>query len=354
MERAAPYLAATLRGREQTHRRHVLLAIGGLIVLSTSPVVGHHLVTRASGMLAGRDHVLNVCLIALHELLSPVHFGFHVLLVLGLAYALWDRIRAAREVRRVLGILDARPPDPNSAVARSARQAGLANTRIRMVDGLPNPAFTVGWWSPVVYVASELADVLDEQQLAAVLAHEAAHVMRRDPFRLSVLRFFACVLFYIPALRRLADDAADEAEIAADDHAALNTPVVLASAILAIASAWGGGTGDRHSGRLQEYGAVVGFQQLGLLQRRIRRLLGEDTSPRTHVTRRSVAGASTVLVAVWLSGMIMAHPLPAQSGRDAGHVGRAHCHHDGELALTHLFCLGILHHVDGDCPHAGR
>lgn len=354
MESAAPYLAETLRGREQTHRRRGLMAIGGLIVLSTSPVIGHHLVTRASGMLAGRDHVLNICLIALHELLSPVHFVFHALLFLGLGYALWDRVRAIREVRRVLGALETRSPEVNSVIARSAVRAGLNASRILMVDGLPNPAFTVGWWAPAVYVASELPEALDEQQLAAVLAHEAAHVARRDPFRLSVLRFFACVLFYIPALRRLADDAADEAEIAADDHAASSTPVVLASAILVIASVWGRDEADASGARLQASGAVVGFQHLGLLQRRIRRLLGEDAAPRTHVTRRSVVGASSILVAVWLSGMIMAHPLPGENGRAAWREGPAHCHHDGEFALSHLFCLGVHHHADGDCPHAGR
>ena len=354
MERAAPYLAATLRGREQTHRRRGLLTIGGLIVLGTSPVVGHHLVTRASGMLAGRDHVLNICLIALHELLSPVHFVFHTLLFVGLGYALWDRVRAIGEVRRVLGALETRSPGENSVIARSAVRAGLNASRIHMVDGLPNPAFTVGWWTPAVYVASELPDVLDEQQLAAVLAHEAAHVARRDPFRLSVLRFFACVLFYIPALRRLADDAADEAEIAADDHAASSTPVVLASAILVIASVWGREAADASGARLHASGAVVGFQQLGLLQRRIRRLLGEDAAPRTHVTRRSVWGAASVLVAVWMSGMIMAHPLPDENGWTASLARPAHCHHDGEFALSHLFCLGVLHHVDGDCPHAGQ
>ena len=41
-------------------------------------------------------------------------------------------------------------------------------------------------------------------------------IARRDPLRLSLMRFLACTLFYIPALRRLADDLTDEAEIEAD------------------------------------------------------------------------------------------------------------------------------------------
>ena len=76
------------------------------------------------------------------------------------------------------------------------------------MSGLPNPAFTAGWWHPRVYVAAEIADVLDEDQLTAVLMHEAAHLTRRDPLRLSVLRFLAHTLFYLPTFGRLAEDAA--------------------------------------------------------------------------------------------------------------------------------------------------
>ena len=71
-----------------------------------------------------------------------------------------------------------------------------------VVSGLPNPAFTVGWFHPMVYVAAELAEWLTSDELAAVLAHERAHLGRRDPLRLSVLRFLGRTLFWLPALHR--------------------------------------------------------------------------------------------------------------------------------------------------------
>ena len=37
------------------------------------------------------------------------------------------------------------------------------------------------------------------------VAHEGAHVRRYDPLRFSLLRAMACALFWLPALRRLAD-----------------------------------------------------------------------------------------------------------------------------------------------------
>ena len=210
--------------------------------------------------------------------------------------------------------------------------------------------------------------MLSIEQLQAVLAHEAAHLRRRDPLRLSALRFLACALFYLPALRRLADDAADDAEIAADDQAARGEgagrdPIVLASALVEIARRWPTRLEGR-SRRTLPIAGVAGSPGTDLLDRRVRRLLGGEAVIETHVTRRSLAAAGAVLVMVWLSGLVMAHPLPADVAADEGFMGlelssprshgarASHCEHHGEFALTHLFCLGGHAHKQGQpCPH---
>ena len=368
-----PYLSSPLRAREEAHRRNVLLWIGALIILSTSPVVGHHLASRAALLLAGRDHVLGVCLIALHLLLAPLHRAFHVVLLAGVAYALWDRARAWQTLRRALDCVEWSAPEVDDAFARAARSLGLSRERIRVVEGLPDPAFTAGWYTPRMYVDSALAGLLSQEELTAVLAHEAAHVERRDPLRLSLLRFLACTLFYLPALRRLADDAADDAEIAADDAAAAalsnRGPLVLASAILEIARHWGREVCGATVSSLATDGAAIGFQRLDLLDRRVRRLMGQDAAVGTHVTRRSLAGAGAALIAVWMSGLIMAHPLPAQLQDEdmfglsrplthriamAGQSDRGvHCAHHASSPLTHLFCRGWRdRNPSAPCPHA--
>ena len=378
MDHASGHLPAPLRVREEAHRRGVLVGMGALIVFSTSPVFGHHLATSAEALLAGRDHFLNVCLIALHMLLEPVHETFHLLLVAGLVYAIWDRGRAWVGLRTALGAVAWDTPTRDGVLAGAARRAGLALDQIREVQGLPNPAFTAGWFTPRIYVASALAHQLSTDELTAVLAHEGAHVERRDPLRLSLLRFLACTLFYLPALRRLAADAADEAEIAADDAAVTRKGVpalALASAILEIARCWGRAT-TATAFDLDRSGAAVGFQSVDLLDRRVRRLLGEDATVGTHVTRRSLAGAGAALAAVWMSGLMMAHPLPPGVEADAGFLGfsrsstntsaratatamrhgthdDSHCEHHGTFALMHLFCLGLGEHAAGTpCPHA--
>jgi len=198
-----------------------------------------------------------------------------------------------------------------------------------------------------------------------VLAHEGAHVARRDPLRLGVFRFFACTLFWIPTLRRLAADFADESEIQADDVAARRDPLSVASAIVSMAS-WGqppaGALGFvRGASRPARSASPRRDPHAGgdLVERRVRRLAGEDADVGTHVTRRSLAGATSMLLLVWLSGAIMAHPLQADAAAAprAGAVERdfTACERHRSIALTHLFCKPLVL-ADGRvyCPHQHR
>lgn len=359
------FLRPSARAREHRHRRALLLGVAALILLSLTPVVGRHLLGAAHGPLTGIDHLGALCLVALHLLLAPVHAGLHVLVAVGLAYAVWDRARAWRSARRWLAPLDGSPPAPGDAFWTAARAAGLPPERVRVVEGLPTPAFTAGWLSPLVYAARELADGprrLPADELAAVLAHEGAHLRRRDPLRFFALRAVASTLFWIPALRGLADDVADEAEVRADDRAAAATdPLTLASALVAL-GAWRPpvlGVADAPGS-----GYAVGFVRPDLLDRRVRRLAGEDTTPASRVTRRSLAGAALALVVVWASGIVDVHTLPHDVGGHGapGAAGVAavadplHCHHLRGSAVAHLFCRreargGWITRGGSDCPH---
>ncbi len=348
-----------MRDREQRHRRVVLGGVGGLVLLSLSPIFGHHLSARVDAAVIGQDHLWGMCLIALHLLVAPIHSAFHGLLVAGLGYAIWDRGRAWLRVRRALSWL----PVPASAVAHanldtSLRRAGLTRGQVRVVDGLPNPAFTAGFLRPMVFICRTLPETLSTAELTAVFQHEARHVRQRDPLRLSLLRFLACTLFWIPAFRRLAADVADETEIAADDAAARENPLALASAILALAQ-WRDVSRRSSFNRLSA-GDVTGLMSTGgrraaggfdtLLERRIRRLAGESVPVATRLTRRSLLGAALMLGLVWGSGVIVAHPMPGM----AHAPGVAHCEHPDVSALWHLFCLReAARSVTGavECPH---
>lgn len=338
------YLPRAVAAHEQARRRVLLVSIAALTLLSISPVIGHHLARGTEVLFRGADHVGAICLVALHALLAPVHELFHAALIIGLAYATWDRVRAWRRVQRALAPLDAALPQKGDAFETAALAARVDPAIIRVVDGLPNPAFTVGWFRPRIFVARSLAGLLAPRELAAVMAHEGAHVLRRDPLRLSVLRFFACTLFWIPALKRLAADMADEAEVQADDRAAGSDPLVLASAILSVAQ-W-----EQQPSRLA---GTVGFSRPDILERRVRRLAGESPRAGTHVTGRSVLNAAVVLMVVWISGAVMAHPLPtdpAASVRPYAHAQNC-TQHEGP-AILHVICDGMsFGPAHYHCPH---
>lgn len=334
-------IAARVEVRERANRRAVMTGVAVLVVLGVLPVLVDHAPGRLEYALRGVDHLGALCLAALHALLAPVHGGFHLLLAGGIAYAVWDRVRAWRRLAEALAPLEVQRPTQGDAFWKAAVEAGVQPRRIRVVSGLPNPAFTVGTLAPAIYVAAELPYRLDEAQLRAVLSHEAAHVKRLDPLRFSLLRALACALFWIPALARLVEDLRDDSEILADNRAAdRGDPLALASALLLLAD-W------RKSGAALPHGAV-GLCDDTLLERRVRRLLGEDVQFTSHVTRRSFGVATLMLGVVWATGVLMTHPLEASS--PSAISTDLHCDHHAESPLAHLFCRRGAR--SSDCPHA--
>lgn len=320
-------IPSDLLHREQLHRRRVALALGVLILFSLAPLFGHHLFSSLGAPLRGLDHVGSLCLIALHHLLEPVHEGFHLLFAGGIAFALFDRWRAGTRRRRTLRLLAAEPAEPGGTFWNAARAAGVDPRALRIVDGLPAPAFTVGWLQPRVYLARSLEARLEPAQLALVLRHEHQHVLRRDPLRLSLLRSLAHTLFWVPGLRTLADQAAEEAEILADDAAAADAPLRLASTILALAE-WRGAA----------LSGAVAFHDPQLLERRVRRLAGEPLAPRSRLSRRTLLAAGAMLTLIWISGTAVLHPLPPDAkARHAAFCGA----HAGTIAGG-ILCGSLL------------
>lgn len=82
---------------------------------------------------------------------------------------------------------------------------------------LPTPyAFCIGFWRPRIWLTSGLTDLLNDDELTAVLIHEAHHCRRRDPLRLLISRAIRSGFFFLPLVGDLAKLVELQQEIEAD------------------------------------------------------------------------------------------------------------------------------------------
>ncbi|HUN31864.1 MAG TPA: M56 family metallopeptidase [Trebonia sp.] len=150
------------------------------------------------------------------------------LVILAALVALW---RYGRRTRRAVA--------RTRRHARAALLAGreLAGTGAVILDDPRPVAYCVAGRPAAIVVSSGALAVLDPPQLAAVLAHERAHLAGRHHLLATLTRGLAAALPFVPLFVRGAEEVARLAELAADDTAArsVGRPALVA-ALLAIAT----------------------------------------------------------------------------------------------------------------------
>jgi Zn-dependent protease with chaperone function len=119
-----------------------------------------------------------------------------------------------------------------STLFRVPRGDGGGATPV-LADLLHPAALLVGWWRPSLVVDRRLWMALSSGEREAMLAHEQAHLDRRDPMMLFVLRVLT-VIAPVPARRALVRAWLDRAEARADELAvqAVGDPLLVAEALL--------------------------------------------------------------------------------------------------------------------------
>lgn len=151
-------------------------------------------------------------------LIHLISYGLLGLLLGGALRALW---RAALSIWRTRRFIVATPVDFGARARRLRHvggQAGLGGNLDLLIDPQPR-AFCYGLCRPRVAVTTGLLALLDEEELEAVLRHEAYHAAHRDPLRLVAANVLAALFFFLPLLALLRDHYAVAAELAADRHA---------------------------------------------------------------------------------------------------------------------------------------
>jgi Zn-dependent protease with chaperone function len=114
-----------------------------------------------------------------------------------------------------------------------AAELGLGG-RVRVVESPHFHAFSFGWLKPEVVVSTGAIEALSEEELRALLLHEACHVRRRDPLRALLWSATATGLFWLPLLCQWSQFRALQRELKADMAAirALGSSRPLAGALL--------------------------------------------------------------------------------------------------------------------------
>lgn len=136
---------------------------------------------------------------------------------------------------------------------------GQTIVRILPTD-LPYSA-QIGFWQSELVVSSGLVEVLDEEHLAAVIAHEQAHLHYRDTFWFFWLGWIRSFTFWLPSTELLWQELLLLRELRADRKAAeavdflllAESLLIVAKAPLQPAPAWDVGLNDAQIGdRLNE------------------------------------------------------------------------------------------------------
>lgn len=158
--------------------------------------------------------------------LSPT--AFIAVMMLAALLAMIHQIWATR---RMLNRVLARRVPLDAPLNRLAERIGLAG-RIDLVCDPSVYTFCHGLFAPRVCLSTGLRALLEDDELQAVLVHEAHHLGHRDPFKILLGRSLASALFFLPLAGALRNAFLAGKELSADAAAAaLGGELALASAL---------------------------------------------------------------------------------------------------------------------------
>lgn len=214
------------------------------------------------------------------------------------------RIARASMFRR--SVLDAAgPAQPRIAaiVLRIARELSIAPPRVLVVDGCIGGAAVLGVRDPVLLLDAAALGQLDPEELEGVIAHELAHVARRDNLVAWAVAIVRDIAFFVPGAGWAVRALHREREAAADQDAVEVTgrPAALASGLLRVVEMAGGARRVPHGcAALVPASSVVDRVELLLRDHR--------ATPREHRIELALAAAVSlvaVAVAIVVPGLLV-------------------------------------------------
>ncbi|MDX1521938.1 MAG: M56 family metallopeptidase, partial [Anaerolineae bacterium] len=176
---------------------------------------------------------------------------------------------------------------PSPQLQTLLSKINLTPEQIVFADLATPQAFCLGLIRPQIWLTTGLVELLSDDELTAVLAHEAHHCRHRDPLRLVISRALRAAFFFLPVVDSLAKAAELQQEIAADRSAirTLGDDLPLLCALQKLIKQAGGtgrnGTAIIRAGIISDGAAVnsgVILMSFNVTEARLRYLLNPTTS----------------------------------------------------------------------------
>lgn len=211
-----------------------------LVVLGTGLVLG--LVTLVARYFLTIQHTMDVCReswLAAMARLQPVSGLLPLaVIILVVLFAFSSLVQQWAATRGLLQRLLARRLEVSPELIHLAQRLELTDS-LDYVDDDAAYAFCHGLRRPRICVSRGLVELLDRDELEAVLLHEQHHLRHRDPFKILLSRALAAGLFFLPVAAELCHRYLAAKEIKADEVTAQATEnqMALASALLKLLKA---------------------------------------------------------------------------------------------------------------------
>lgn len=172
-------------------------------------------------------------------------------------------------------------------------------------------AYTYGLTRPKVCLSSKIIDILDDNELEAVILHEAAHVYKRDNIWVLLITFIKDSLTFMPLSKLIYRLFRREKEYEADDFAIMKNAdsLGLASAIIKI---------SKFKNNLHvPYGALA-FSETKIIEDRVKRLLNGSHRPSLYPKNIVISLILSLIILFSLVGFGYALPKNSTPGNSCG------------------------------------
>jgi heat shock protein HtpX len=258
--------------------------------------------------------------VIVEEVLNPVGIVVVTGLALGAVFFTIMILFGDRIGRRLLNVVDLDShefPAVRVIVKKVAKKAGTPTPKIGIIEDIEPKAFVTGWGRGTSLIFSlGLLQILSDQEIEAVVAHEISHIRNRDCFFELTLKVLRIVSFFNPCAYFAVSKALREREILADEQGAklLKRPELLGTTLIKIWEALKAFPAERSLSHYAFSLFIVSplwrnieiFPSHPSLNVRLRKIIDVRTKTTDHHERIKTA---SVLVLIAIVGISMYYPL---------------------------------------------